>query len=158
MIAGGQFREDLYFRIGEITVTLPPLRERAGDVILLARTLVNRYAGERNLRLSKDCMAAMEAWSWPGNIRELENRIKRACIMADGRFITPRDLDLTPDEDQAPLNLKEVRAEAERQAILRALGRCNDNVSQAARLLGISRPTLYNLFSKHGLTVEPIHE
>jgi len=158
MIAASQFREDLYFRIGEISVTLPPLRDRPGDVILLARALVARHAAGRNLRLSKDCMAAMEAWNWPGNIRELENRIKRACIMAEGRFITPRDLDLAVEEDLAPLNLKEVRAQAERQAIMRALNRCNENVSQAARLLGISRPTLYNLFAKHGLTVEASHD
>jgi two-component system NtrC family response regulator len=158
MIAANQFREDLYFRIGEISVTLPPLRDRPGDVILLARALVARHAAGRNLRLSKDCMAAMEAWNWPGNIRELENRIKRACIMAEGRFITPRDLDLAVEEDLAPLNLKEVRAQAERQAIMRALNRCNENVSQAARLLGISRPTLYNLFAKHGLTVEASHD
>jgi two-component system NtrC family response regulator len=158
MIASRQFREDLYFRIGEITVTLPPLRDRTGDVILLARALVARHAAGRNLRLSKDCMAAMEAWGWPGNIRELENRIKRACIMAEGRFITPKDLDLSVEQDEAPLNLKEVRSLAERQAILRALNRCNDNVSQAARLLGISRPTLYNLFTKHGLTMEANHE
>jgi two-component system NtrC family response regulator len=158
MIAASQFREDLYFRIGEISVTLPPLRDRPGDVILLARALVARHAAGRHLRLSKDCMAAMEAWNWPGNIRELENRIKRACIMAEGRFITPRDLDLAVEEDLAPLNLKEVRAQAERQAIMRALNRCNENVSQAARLLGISRPTLYNLFAKHGLTVEASHD
>ena len=158
MIADNTFREDLYFRIGEISVTLPPLRERPGDVILLARALVARHAQGRNLRLSKDCMAAMEAWSWPGNIRELENRIKRACIMSEGRYITARDLDLAVEEDEAPLNLKVVRSEAERQAIMRALNRCNENVSQAARLLGISRPTLYNLFAKHGLTVEANHE
>jgi len=158
MITENAFREDLYFRIGEIAVTLPPLRERPGDVILLARALVARHGRGRNLRLSKDCVAAMEAWSWPGNIRELENRVKRACIMADGRYITARDLDLAVEEDEAPLNLKAVRSEAERQAIMRALNRCNENVSQAARLLGISRPTLYNLFAKHGLTVEANHE
>ncbi len=157
MIAERTFREDLYFRIGEIALTLPPLRERKGDVLMLGKALVEQHRGQRNLQLSKDCMAAMESWSWPGNVRELENRIKRACIMAEGRFITPRDLDLTVDQEDAPLNLKEVRAEAERHAIRRALNRCNDNVSQAARLLGISRPTLYNLFAKHGLTVESEH-
>jgi len=151
MIASRDFREDLYFRIGEITLTLPPLRERDGDVILLARALMDRYQGARALKLSSDCMAAMEAWPWPGNIRELENRLKRACIMADGHYITAQDLELTAAEDSNPLNLKEVRARAERQAIIRALGRCNDNLSEAARLLGVSRPTLYNLLSKHEL-------
>ena len=158
MIVERSFREDLYFRIGEITLTLPPLRERGGDVMLLGKALVARNRGDRNIQLSKDCMAAMEAWPWPGNIRELENRIKRACIMAEGRFITPRDLEIAVDEEDAPLNLKEVRAEAERQAIVRALNRSNENVSQAARLLGISRPTLYNLFAKHGLAIETHHE
>ena len=126
--------------------------------MLLGKALVARNRGDRNIQLSKDCMAAMEAWPWPGNIRELENRIKRACIMAEGRFITPRDLEIAVDEEDAPLNLKEVRAEAERQAIVRALNRSNENVSQAARLLGISRPTLYNLFAKHGLAIETHHE
>ncbi|MFW6094056.1 MAG: PEP-CTERM-box response regulator transcription factor [Pseudomonadota bacterium] len=154
MITERTFREDLYFRIGEISLFLPPLRERKGDALLLAKSLVEEHGAERNLRLSKDCMAAMENWPWPGNVRELENRIKRACIMAEGRFITPRDLDIAVEQEEAPLNLKEVRAEAERHAIRRALSRCNDNVSQAARLLGVSRPTLYNLFAKHGLTVE----
>ncbi|MFU8816266.1 MAG: PEP-CTERM-box response regulator transcription factor [Pseudomonadales bacterium] len=158
MIAERTFREDLYFRIGEISLTLPPLRERNGDVLLLGKALVARNRGDRNIQLSKDCMAAMEAYPWPGNIRELENRIKRACIMAEGRFITPRDLEIAVDEEDAPLNLKEVRAEAERQAIVRALNRSNENVSQAARLLGISRPTLYNLFAKHGLAVDNHNE
>ena len=158
MIIERSFREDLYFRIAEITLTLPPLRERGGDVMLLGKALVARNRGDRNIQLSKDCMAAMEAWPWPGNIRELENRIKRACIMSEGRFITPRDLEIAVDEEDAPLNLKEVRAEAERQAIVRALNRSNENVSQAARLLGISRPTLYNLLAKHGLAIETHHE
>lgn len=158
MIKAGSFREDLFFRIGEISLTLPPLRERAGDVVLIGKTLVARHAGDRALQLSKDCMAAMEAWPWPGNIRELENRIRRACIMAEGRFVTARDLEIGVEDNEEPLNLKEVRAEAERQAIMRALNRSNDNISQAARLLGISRPTLYNLLSKHGLTVDNAHE
>ncbi|MEQ8783436.1 MAG: PEP-CTERM-box response regulator transcription factor [Roseibium album] len=148
------FREDLYFRIGEITLRLPPLRERKGDVILLANNLLSRHMGERRLQLSSEATSALESWSWPGNIRELENRIKRACIMADGPYISARDLELVEEEDDAPLNLKQVRAEAEREAIIRALQRSRNNVSQAARLLGISRPTLYNLFSKYGVSAE----
>jgi two-component system, NtrC family, response regulator len=158
MIADRSFREDLYFRIGEITLTLPPLRDREGDVVLIARALMDRYQGERSLQLSSDCVAAMEAWPWPGNVRELENRLKRACIMADGNYITAQDLELSSEHDDTPLNLKEVRALAERQAIVRALARCGDNVSQAARLLGVSRPTLYSLLEKHGLTDTAEHE
>ncbi|MDZ7669258.1 MAG: sigma 54-interacting transcriptional regulator [Gammaproteobacteria bacterium] len=103
MIGANAFREDLYFRIGEITLTLPPLRDRDGDIILLARALVDRYQGSRALQLSSDCMAAMESWPWPGNIREMENRIKRACIMADGRYLTAEDLELAATEDAAPI-------------------------------------------------------
>lgn len=147
-------RKDLYFRLSEVTLKLPPLRQRQNDIVLLGKMFVERYGASRGLQLSRDCMSAMEAWQWPGNVRELDNRIKRACLMAEGRFLTPKDLEIAPAEQEVPLNLKEVRAEAERQAILRALNRCNDNVSQTARMLGISRPTLYNLFSKHGLAVE----
>jgi two-component system NtrC family response regulator len=112
MIAEGGFREDLYFRIGEITLKLPPLRERQGDVPLLAREMLHRHAGDRRVQLSKEAVAAMEGWPWPGNIRELENRVKRACIMAESHFITPQDLELVNETDAPPLNLKEVRANA----------------------------------------------
>jgi two-component system NtrC family response regulator len=157
MIETGDFRQDLFFRLGEIVFTLPPLRERGGDAVLLAKALLNRYAAGRPLQFSGGAQSALEAWRWPGNIRELENRVKRASIMADGRLITARDLELEPvdaelGEDQ-PLNLKEVRARCEREAILRALSRCGDNVSQAARLLGVSRPTLYSLFQKYDMAM-----
>jgi two-component system, NtrC family, response regulator len=157
MIQTGEFRQDLFFRLGEITFTLPPLRERTGDSVLLARALLTRYATSRPLQFSRDALAALAAWNWPGNIRELENRVKRASIMADGKLVTARDLELavpeTPEGDDLPLNLREVRARAERDAILTALGRCDDNVSQAARLLGVSRPTLYSLFEKYEIQV-----
>ncbi len=153
MSSDGDFREDLYFRISEVALSLPPLKDRDGDAVLLAKALVARYANERPLRLSNSCLAAIESWSWPGNIRELENRIKRACIMVDGSTINAADLELDTrtEDEKTPRSLKLVRAEAERAAIGEALGRCPNNMTQAARLLGVSRPTLYSLLRKHGL-------
>ncbi len=153
MIADGTFRDDLFFRISEVSLTLPPLKDRDGDAVLLANVLVARHGGERTLRFSNSCLAAIESWSWPGNIRELENRIKRACIMVDGSTINAADLELDArtEAEETPLNLKLVRAQAERAAIVQALGRCQKNLSQTAHLLGISRPTLYNLLDKHAL-------
>jgi len=148
------FRDDLYFRLSEIALTVPPLRAREGDAVLLARTFVLRYADRRRLRLSSGAIAAVENYAWPGNVRELENRIKRACIMAEGREITPQDLQIESVAAEAPsqtLELRVVRDTAERNAIVRALAHANHNLAQAARLLGISRPTLYNLLEKHGL-------
>jgi two-component system NtrC family response regulator len=152
MIADGTFREDLFFRISEVALVLPPLKEREGDAVLLANALVSRYAKERTLRFSSACLAVIESWSWPGNIRELENRIKRACIMVDGPTINAEDLELEAQTEESPLNLKLVRAQAERTAVVQALGRCQNNLSQTARLLGVSRPTLYNLLEKHGFS------
>jgi len=152
MIAEGSFREDLYFRIAEIPVLLPPVRERDQDVILLAQALVRKYADKRKLKLSAGARAAMLAWSWPGNVRELENRVKRACIMTEGPDIIAEDLDLEAPEagaDEVPFNLRVQRDAAERQAVETALAHAKENLAQAARLLGISRPTLYNLLEKH---------
>jgi len=148
--ADSVFRQDLYFRLGEIVLNLPPLRERTGDAVLLARHFLTRHA-ERPMRLSKSCIEAIDEYSWPGNVRELENRIKRACILCDGGEIGPDGLQLLPTDDAEPLSLQDARAKAERKAILRAMSRSEGNVSEAARLLGISRPTLYNLFSKYAL-------
>ncbi len=155
MVADGSFREDLYYRLAEIVVAIPSLGERPGDAILLARHLLRRYAGESGgaaRELSADAAAAIEAWSWPGNVRELENRIKRASIMAEGKTITAADLDLAEaTEGPAFLNLRGAREAAEKSAISRALATSEGNVSAAARLLGISRPTLYDLMKSHGL-------
>jgi two-component system NtrC family response regulator len=154
MLRDGAFREDLYFRISEISLTAPPLREREGDAVLIARALGQRYAERRRLRLSTDAISAIEAHAWPGNVRELENRMKRACIMAEGNQITARDLELEPARgDAAPpvLDLRRVRDAAERDAIVKALAHADHNLARTARLLGISRPTLYNLLDKHGL-------
>ncbi len=154
MIAAGSFREDLYYRLAEIVIRIPALKDRAGDPALLARHFLNRFAREMNPQLrglAPDALAAIDAWPWPGNVRELENRIKRAVIMAEGRHVTAADLDL--DDAQAvageALNLKAVREAADRRAIRRAIARTDGNISAAARLLGISRPTLYDLLKQY---------
>lgn len=155
MIREGNFREDLYYRLSEITIKIPPLRERAGDPVLLARAFLERYAKEqsRNLKgFSADALVVIEAHAWPGNVREMENLIKRAVIMAENGNITAIDLGLEPAETEAvPFNLRQVRETAERRAIIRALSQVGGSIAQAAELLGISRPTLYDLMSKTGL-------
>jgi two-component system NtrC family response regulator len=154
-IVSGRFREDLYYRIAEIVVEIPPLRARTGDAALLAHSFVHRFAAEQRrgaMTLLPDAVAAIEGHAWPGNVRELENVIKRAVIMADGLTISAADVGLTPaDEEPAVLNLRRVREEAEKDAVLRVLGRVNGNYSKAAELLGVSRPTLYDLMHRCGL-------
>jgi len=155
LIQQGLFREDLYYRVSEITVNIPPLKDREGDALVLAKVFLDRFAREMNSNVKafdKQATQAIETYEWPGNVRELESRVKRGTIMADGAYITPADLELDePTESPLPLNLKEVREEAERKAILRALDHCDDSVSDAANALGITRPTLYNLLEKLGL-------
>jgi putative PEP-CTERM system response regulator len=156
MVAAGSFREDLYYRLAEIVVRIPSLAERPGDAALLARHLLRRYAGRMNAGvkgLADDASAAIEAWGWPGNVRELENRIKRAVIMADGALVTAADLDLVSDDaaKALPLNLKAARETADRRIIGHALALAEGNISGTARLLGISRPTLYDLMRNYGL-------
>jgi two-component system NtrC family response regulator len=158
LVAEGKFRGDLYYRISEITVQIPPLRERGGDAIIIATALLKRYCEQNHKKLkgfTLEAAHAIETYRWPGNIRELENKIKRAVIMADGMYIGLEDLEM--DDSSAlssmPLNLKEVREGAEIAAIKRALSYTDHNVSQAAKLLGITRPTLYTLFDKYGLHV-----
>ena len=152
-----RFREDLYFRLAEIVVEIPPLRSRVGDPALLAHGFARRFAQEQNrgnLTLSEDAVRAIEAHGWPGNIRELENCIKRAVIMADGTQVTRDDVGLElPSEHDATesLDLRAIRDNAEKNAIVAALGRVNGNMVKAAELLGISRPTLYDLMHKLGL-------
>ncbi len=156
MIAGGRFREDLYYRLAEIVVKIPSLAERPGDAVLLARHFVNRFGRELNPQvqtLSPDAMAAIDAYSWPGNVRELENRIKRAAIMADAKTIGAADLDLPvkTDDEPAAINLRAAREVADRKAIRQAMSRTDNNISGAAKLLGISRPTLYDLLKQYRL-------
>ena len=153
----GLFREDLFYRLSEITVRIPPLRERLSDISLLAHAFLDRFAQAqgRSLRgFSPEAMQVIEAHTWPGNVREMENTMKRAVIMSDGPHISQEDLGLTTrpkEQESEPLNLRQVRDEAERGAIFKALGRSNGNVAQAAELLGISRPTLYDLMNRFGL-------
>jgi two-component system NtrC family response regulator len=154
-IVSGRFREDLYYRIAEIVVEIPPLRARKGDAALLAHSFVHKFAAEQRrgaMTLQPDAIASIEAHAWPGNVRELENVIKRAVIMADALTISAADVGLGPaDAEPAILNLRRVREEAEKDAVLRVLGRVNGNYSKAAELLGVSRPTLYDLMHRCGL-------
>jgi two-component system NtrC family response regulator len=152
-----RFREDLYYRLAEIVVNIPPLRSRKGDAALLAHAFVRKFAQEQNrtsLNLSEDSVRSIENHPWPGNIRELENCIKRAVIMADGKQILPEDIGLELVDavaDAGSLDLRSVRDAAEKNAIIAALGRVNGNVLKAAELLGVSRPTLYDLMHRLGL-------
>jgi two-component system, NtrC family, response regulator len=160
MIAEGRFREDLYYRLAEIVVKIPTLGERNGDAVLLARHFVNRFGKELNTKvqsLSPDAVAAIDTYPWPGNVRELENRIKRAVIMADGKSVSSDDLDLpgnasSVEEAELALNLRAARETADRRAIRQALSRTDNNISGAAKLLGISRPTLYDLIKQYQLS------
>ncbi|MCU0258862.1 MAG: PEP-CTERM-box response regulator transcription factor [Solirubrobacteraceae bacterium] len=153
-IAEGQFREDLFYRLTEVSLMIPPLRERAGDSSLLARALVQRFAselGRERLVLRDDALDAIATHRWPGNVRELENVVKRAVIMAQGRAITAADLDLPTNDDPQHLNLRQVREEAEHRAVTMAMARCDGNVVRAAELLGVSRPTLYDMLKRFGM-------
>lgn len=156
-IDDGMFREDLYYRINEITVNIPPLREREGDAIVIATALLRRFSDENGKNIKGFAQGAaelIENYQWPGNIRQLENKIKRAVIMADDTILTAEDLDLgEANEEKMPLNLKKVREIAETNAIKRALSYTNNHVSNAAKLLGVTRPTLYSLFTKYGINV-----
>jgi two-component system NtrC family response regulator len=155
MIKAGSFREDLYYRLAEVVVRIPSLAERHGDASLLAKHFLHLFAREMNPHvkgLAPAALAAISAWPWPGNVRELENRMKRAVIMADGKLVTAEDLDLAPpDDDALPVNLKAAREQADRRAIRQALARSDNNISGAAKLLGISRPTLYDLLKQYEL-------
>ena len=155
LIEDGRFREDLYYRLSEIVLEIPPLRERYGDATLLAHAFMHKFSrdeGRQPLRFQQDALDAIESYPWPGNVREMENYIKRAVIMADGSHISAADLGLnTPEGAAEPVNLRQVRDEAERKAIIKVLSRVDGNIADAAHLLGVSRPTLYDLISRHGL-------
>ncbi len=157
LIEAGDFREDLYYRINEATIRVPPLRDRQGDSLLLARAFIERFATQLKRPIkgfTPQAVEAIEAYAWPGNVREMENRVKRAVIMADGTHASLEDLELPEqdaDAEQEPFNLREVREKAESMAIVRALARTDSNVSKTAELLGVTRPTLYNLMKKYGI-------
>jgi two-component system NtrC family response regulator len=150
----GRFREDLYYRIAVVVVSVPPLRERGDDVNLLATAFLQRYAAESRRRLrgfTRDALAAIQGHAWPGNVRELENRVKRAVVMAEGARVAPADLELESVTAVDGRALRDVRANLERETIRRALAKNKGNVSRTAADLGVSRPTLYGLMEKLGI-------
>ena len=153
LIEEGRFREDLFYRLSEIVFTIPPLRERPGDAVLLAQVLMHKFSrqqGRSLLGFKPDALEAIESYAWPGNVREMENYIKRAVIMAEGSQIGVEDIGLTTAIKE-PVNLRQVRDDAERKAIIKVLGRVDGNMVRAAELLGVSRPTLYDLINRHNL-------
>ncbi len=155
LIKQGRFREDLYYRLSEISVNIPPLRQREGDAALLAHAFLDKFSRQQKRSLKgfkPDAMEAIENHEWPGNVRQMENVIKRAVIMAESTQITLSDLSLdAAQKEAAPINLRQIREEAERKAIIRVLGRTNGNVSQTADLLGVSRAALYHLLDRFDL-------
>ena len=150
-----RFRQDLFYRLSEVTISVPPLRERPGDIMALSHAFLARYSqgtsGRTKRGFTDDAIAALTAYAWPGNVRELENKVKVACLLGDEAFVSAADLVLSPGGTGLPLNLKEVRNRAERDAVSRAIAATAGNISKAAELLGISRPTLYDLLSRHGM-------
>ena len=156
MIGDGRFREDLFYRLAEIVVKIPGLAERPGDATLLAKAFLARFSKEMNPAVkgfAADALTAIDSWRWPGNVRELENRVKRAVIMADSKLVSAMDLDLVEpgDEQINALNLKSAREHSDRKVIRHALARSEGNISSTAKLLGISRPTLYDLLKQYDL-------
>jgi two-component system NtrC family response regulator len=154
----GDFREDLYYRISEVTVNIPPLRDRGGDAVVIARAILDRRAAEHGRPIkgfTPGALKAIEAYPWPGNIRELENRVNGAVIMTEGKYVSEGDLGLPVEggSDLSWLNLRVARQRAEREAIRQALAMAGSNLSRAAELLGITRPTLYDLLEKHEIGV-----
>lgn len=157
MITDKEFRDDLYYRLAEVPVHIPRLADRQGDAVLLAKHFLSRFAREMNPSIkgfTSSALTAIDQWDWPGNVRELENRVKRAVIMTEGKFVSVDDLqfDLIDDDDRL-LNLKAAREAADRRAIGRAIARTEGNISNAAKLLGISRPTLYDLLKQYEIHV-----
>ncbi len=152
-IKEGTFREDLYYRLNEISFHVPPLRERTGDVLLLAKYYLAKLSAQlekKGKEFSSDAISAIEAYDWPGNVRELENKLKRAVVLSEGHVIMPLDLDLEAVEGRIAFpTLKQVRERAEVDVVNQALTISGGNVSQAAKLLGVSRPTLYELMKSH---------
>jgi two-component system NtrC family response regulator len=155
LIVEKRFREDLFYRLSEIVVTIPPLRNRVGDAALLAHHFKNKFSaqdGRSSLSFSAEALAIIESYLWPGNVREMENCIKRAVIMAEGAQINGEDLGLSASSTmEEPINLRQVRDEAEYKALVKALARVDGNIAKAAELLGVSRPTLYDLMNRHGI-------
>lgn len=153
MVAEQSFREDLFYRVSEITLNIPPLRNRGHDIVIIAKALLHRFNTEFNTNIqgfTEDAINAMLGHRWPGNIRELQNKLKSAVILADTKFISAEDLGLVPSTQTAALpTLRKVREQAETQAIRHAFNVANGNLSKTADLLGVTRPTLYSLIDKY---------
>ncbi|WP_417544125.1 PEP-CTERM-box response regulator transcription factor [Marinobacter sp.] len=161
LIENGAFREDLYYRISEITLDVPAVRERDGDALVIAQSLLKslgKAMDRQNLTFSEGAINAISSYAWPGNVREMINKVKRAIIMADGKRITSEDLELRGSEEPGAchLNLRQVREQAERKAIMQALQTSGFNMAQASRLLGVTRPTLYNLTDKYKIDTSAV--
>jgi two-component system NtrC family response regulator len=158
MLKEGKFREDLYYRLAVVSIEIPPLRERVGDMVALSDRFLEQFSAEYKVRqrhFSPDALAAMHDYSWPGNVRELENRIKRAVIMADGRRITAADLELAGESPmQTVTSIKEARNEVERRVLVDALKRYRGNISRAAKAIQLSRPAFHELLVKHKICAE----
>ncbi|NOQ13497.1 MAG: PEP-CTERM-box response regulator transcription factor [Methyloprofundus sp.] len=157
LIESGEFREDLYYRISEMVIDIPPLREREGDALVIAKAFLSRFSEHENKDIkgfTDEAKQMIETYPWPGNIRQLENKIKRAVVLTENFYIDLEDLALSTEEvedNSLPLNLKVVREQAESVAIKRALAYTDNNISNAAKLLGVTRPTLYTLFNKYNI-------
>lgn len=160
-IAEKRFREDLFYRLGVVTVEMPPLRERGEDVVLLAKAFLQKYALQYQRELtgfSQGAISAIKAYTWPGNVRELENKVRRAVIMSEGKFLTANDLDLPSSMDETPpVSLREIREQTEREHILKVLRKLDWNISKAALELDISRPTLHDLIKKYQISRDIPH-
>jgi two-component system NtrC family response regulator len=156
LISQGRFRQDLYYRLAEVTVSVPPLRERSTDCVALAHAFLRRQAislGRQKRGFTEEAIGAIMRYPWPGNVRELENKIKAAVLLSDAPLVGPEDLGLAAVDGPLPLNLKEVRNRAEREAVMRALTVAQGSISKAADLLGVTRPTLYDLIERQGINV-----
>jgi two-component system NtrC family response regulator len=157
-IGENRFREDLYYRLGVVTITIPPLRERAGDVVLLANVFLQAFSKDYRKEIKgfhADTLDAIASYDWPGNVRELENRVKRAVVMCEGKFVAPGDLELDASRDsEVPRSLRQIREETEKHHVKKALEKHEGNISRAARELGVSRPTFHDLMRKYHLSRE----
>jgi len=157
-IGEARFREDLYYRLGVVTITVPPLRERAGDSVLLANAFLQAFSTNYRKAIKgfrTDALDAIKSYDWPGNVRELENRVKRAVVMCEGKYVVPGDLELDASRDSAvPKSLRQIREETEKYHVKKALEKHDGNISKAARELGVSRPTFHDLMRKYRLSRE----
>ncbi|MBM7037003.1 PEP-CTERM-box response regulator transcription factor [Vibrio ulleungensis] len=157
MMQEKRFRDDLYYRVSEIVIHSPALREREEDVILLAKFFLDQYIGDKKTKIqgfTEDALQSLLAYPWPGNIRELQNKIKSALIMCDGKQLTESDLMMPSAEQEVSINLRKIREEAEKSAISKALVLSEGNVTHTAQLLGVARPTLYSLMEKYELSAQ----